>query len=774
MSNIAPDDEISLEKENRSLRKRIDELERTLSDVEAAKREPIPRSTVQRWKIVAFGILLTASLIPSYLVVRDRWLENMVQIESVNKFWWETEILKALPYPQYFLLIFISTLLAMLIVLFWREKPLLVFSNLNLGVIETSDQTFHWRKLKPANYLLVAAFVTVAISAIWMIVTGRIPGWDLLLALALFLTGLILSDSERISWRERFRTQGQFIVDAVLFIIAVCAALYSTFGEQEPNLIFYILLILATLNFLKHRNRTHPIFWVSLFSLVALTWNIDGWNYVVIGDEYSFFVEVQNILDNRTAWELINTTFNGTFVYGTHPYLSSYIHDFFMKMFDNRNFGWRFSNPVLVACSLPLFYYFFKAFVPRRIAIMIVILLGFSHYLLSFSKIGYNNLQALFIMGAVLAAFAWALKSMRPLAFCVTGLCMGLCFYLYPAALYVVPLPIIGLLFFLPPTNKEALKRWSWMAVSAAILFYPLIAQPNYWAAKVAGTFMYTDAGNSFAALIENISRNALFSGLSYLYMPEQTHFVSVGYLDALSSVFVVIGFVVLVKTVFQRNKSALFLITSFLMIFFLVGATHGRNFPTATRMFLLLPWFALFTAFGLEWCLETAKSFFHVDQRAISTLLVGAIVFVNLYHTYIIDVQNMVQYHTLAPLFVKVAREINANKQIPTKSYAFVSAAGWNTEGLRIVQRAYQVPDSPTQLINVPLEGNQLPDSAQELVSQRDIVVIVQGNLEENTMTTVDIQLLTWGKSVCEIRNGKGVLQFQLWHSGDLGWLCQ
>jgi hypothetical protein len=157
-----------------------------------------------------------------------------------------------------------------------------------------------------------------------------------------------------------------------------------------------------------------------------------------------------------------------------------------------------------------------------------------------------------------------------------------------------------------------------------------------------------------------------------------------------------------------------------------------------------------------------------------LSTLLVGAIVFVNLYHTYIIDVQNMAQYHTLAPLFVKVAREIDANKQIPTKSYAFVSAAGWNTEGLQIVQRAYQVPDSPNQLINVPIEGNQLPDSAQELVAQRDIVVIVQGNLEESTMTTVDIQLLTWGKSVCEVRNGKGVLQFQLWHSGDLGWLCQ
>jgi 4-amino-4-deoxy-L-arabinose transferase-like glycosyltransferase len=118
-----------------------------------------------------------------------------------------------------------------------------------------------------------------------------------------------------------------------------------------------------------------------------------------------------------------------------------------MKLFDNRNFGWRFSNPFLMACSLPFFYYFFKAFVSQRIALMAVILLGFSHYLLSFSKIGYNNLQALFATGLVLASLTWALQSMKPIAFSATGLVMGLCFYIYPAALYVVPLPVLNLVF---------------------------------------------------------------------------------------------------------------------------------------------------------------------------------------------------------------------------------------------------------------------------------------------------------------------------------------
>jgi len=238
--------------------------------------------------------------------------------------------------------------------------------------------------------------------------------------------------------------------------------------------------------------------------------------------------------------------------------------------------------------------------------------------------------------------------------------------------------------------------------------------------------------------------------------------------------VFVVMGFVLLMKAGFRRNKSALFLGLSFLMMFFVVGATHGRNFPTATRMFLLLPWFVLFTAFGLEWSAEMAKSLFRANQWAVLSLLVGSIVIVNLYHAYVIDIRNMAQYHSLAPMFVKTVREINANSQTPPKSYAFVAPPGWSTNGMEIVQKAYLIPASPRQLINLPIEGDQLPASAIDLVNQRDIVVIVKGDLESSLLARVDAQLQGWGKSMCEIRNGRGTLQFQLWHSGDLGWLCQ
>jgi len=775
MTENAPSEEMPLEKEIQSLKQKVDELERTLSEMELNQGHTTHRVNSSRWWVKAlFVITVFVSVIPVYFVVQDRWFEKLISITAIDELWWSIIPLRTLGYPRYFLIIFLITVATALIVFFWRHKPLLVFSNLSLGKPVSSGNQVDQQQSRIGRYLLISALVIADISAGYVFIKGHIPGWELLLALMLYIVGRILMEYPIEGFKQYLQKRGRFILDASIFIIALCSVLYTLFGESKPNLVFYLLFIAASINFLRHKKEIPTIFWASVASLVALTWRIDGWEYVVIGDEYNFYNEIRNILENRTTWQLINNTFNGNFVYGTHPYFSSYIQNFFMKLFGNHNFGWRFSNPFLVAASLFFFYYFFKTFIPHRTALITVVLLGASHYLLSFSKIGYNNLQALFALGLVLATFVWALKAMNFTAFSLLGLSIGICFYIYPAALYIIPLPFLGLLIFLPPTNKDALKRWGWTIISLALLVYPLIAQPKYWATKVAGTFLYTDVSNSVGTLIKNISLNMLYTSLSFLYIPEQTHYVSTGYMDPLSSIFIVMGFAVLAKLAFGRNKSALFLALSFLWMFFIVGATHGRNFPTATRMFLLLPWFALFTAFGLEWCAERSAYLFNANRRSILILATGLIVIVNLYHAYVIDIKNMAQYHTLAPMFVKTVREINANSQVPPKSYAFVAPPGWDISGMTMIQRVYLVPDSPRQLINLPVDGSQLPESAAELVSQRDVVTIVKADMDATIMSQVDAQLSSWGKSMCEIRNGKGTLQFQLWHSGDLAWLCQ
>jgi hypothetical protein len=444
-----------------------------------------------------------------------------------------------------------------------------------------------------------------------------------------------------------------------------------------------------------------------------------------------------------------------------------------MLLFDNHNFGWRFSNPFLVACSLFFFYSFFKSFLAQRTAIITVILIGFSHYLISFSKIGYNNPQALFAMGLLLAATAWALKSRRVIAFSLLGLCIGLCFYVYPAALYLIPLPFFALLVFYPPWKKGALQNWALVILSAAILIYPLIIQAKYWETKIPGTFIGAQVSASAGSLAGNIFTNILYSFYSYLYTVQQTHFVSTGYIDPLSGVFFITGLVYLLKQIGRLNKSAIFLAGSFLFMLVMVGATHGREFPTTTRMFLLVPWFAAFTAFGLEWFLDKASGLFSINQRSLIGFAILCLIAVNLYQAYGINVRNTAQYQSIEAMFLKTAREVSANPNVQPKSYVFIGPPGWGIDGLRMLQKTFQVPDSPRLLSNLPLDGDRIPVPAEAALLDSDTVVLVLANMAPERIANVDASLAGLGRAMCEIKNMAGNVQFQLWHTGDLGWLC-
>jgi hypothetical protein len=779
MSEHPPIENPSLENENRVLKQRIDELERIISSGNGGVRagsSPVKIDIRQRlkiWlKIILFTAVLAVAAIPSYLVLRDRWLEHYVNISFVNELWWKIVFLRQFPLPRYFLAIFAATLLSAVLVFLWRGGPVLVLSNLTLGDGTTPLINVQAWQQKTARILLACSAGLILISATVMILARRIPGIELLLALLLLIAGLVLREYPIEDIKALLERRGRFWLDAALFFLAVCLALYGAFGITKPDAIYLVVLILTGVNFARHWRVTPPIFWVSVAALIALTWKINGWEYTVIGDEYSFF-EVRMHMANMTIRELLNNTFNGTFVYGSHPYFSSYIQYVFMLLFDNHNFGWRFSNPFLVACSLFFFYSFFKSFLSQRTALITVILLGFSHYLMSFTKIGYNNPQALFAMGLVLAATAWALKTRRVIAFSLLGLCIGLCFYVYPAALYLIPLPFFALLIFYPPWKKGALKNWLLVILAAAVLIYPLIIQAKYWETKIPGTFITSEVSASTGSLAKNILINIFYAFYSYLYTIQQTHFVSTGYIDPLSGVFFITGMAYLFKQIARMNKSAIFLAGSFLFMLVIVGATHGREFPTTTRMFMLLPWFAVFTAFGLEWYLDKASNLFTVKQSSLLVIAILCIIAVNLYQAYRINIRNTAQYQAVEAMFLKTAREINVRPDIQPKSYVFIGPPDWGIDGLRMLQRAYQVPDSPTQLAYLPLDGDRIPVTAETILLDNNTVVLVLANMAPERIASVDASLAGLGRAMCEIKNMAGNVQFQLWHTGDLGWLC-
>lgn len=769
-----------LAEENETLKQRIDELEQAL-DKSLAWNLPTASPNIKpgaiNWpKLLLFLLTIFASIIPVYFVLQEKWNENLISITAIDEAWWAVPFFRELAFPRFFLIVFALLIVVWAIILRWPARGELAFSNFTVGNIQESA-SFSGLKKKLWFGLVAAAFGIAAIGAVaTLFIKERIPGWELLLALGLYLAGWAVKELSIAEIRDFLVRRGRLILDSFIFIIALSGALYAFWGSNNgPHFIFYLLFIIASINLAKHFWQIHPIFWISIISLVAMTWNIDAWEYVVIGDEYAFYGEIRSILENRTAWELINATFNGTLVYGSHPYFSSYIHNLFLKLFDNQNFGWRFSNPVTVASSLVFFYYFFKHFIPRRHAFVAVIFLGFSHYLISFSKIGYNNLQALFGLGLVLAVFTWALKSGRKVAFAFLGLAMGLCFYLYPAALYIVPLPIFGLLIFAPPVNKDRLTQWGWMLVSMLLLIYPLFYQPQYWQEKIPGTLLHIDFASAGQSPLANIISNLFYAFFSYLYTIEETHFVSTSFSDPLSSFFIVFGMAALIGLAWKKNRSALFLGGSFLFFVVMIGASHGRQFPPTTRMFMLLPWYGLFCAYGIEWVMEKANSLYSIKGRNILILILSSIVLVNLYQSYKVDIQRVDQYQSEGALFIKMVREISATEDVPKKMYYFVENTSWDTGGLEIIQQVYGYPESPAQLKALYVdENNRLPESAHEIVSDYHSVILVKTNLDESIRTNVGQQLQEWGRSSCPVRNASGHAYFDIWHTGDFGWFCE
>jgi hypothetical protein len=724
-------------------------------------------------KQIFFILFIGLSAIPPILVVRDRWLGYPIGIQSTDYLWWNKIISLPLSHPRYFLGIWGICIFSWLIVTFSsRTSGILSIDQQTESVVESNrtDKTSQ----KAGSLLIWSALGIALVSAGIGTLQARIPGWELLLALAIYGCGWLLQEYGRDKPVQFFRDHGRFIYDTAIFVISFCGILYALFGETQRTFIFYAIFMVAIFNLYHNKRKPSLVFWISIASLAALTWKINSWEYVVIGDEYSFYEGAANVLGNRSVWSLINTAFEGSFVFGAHPYFSSYIQFFFMKIFGYLNFGWRFSNPFLVAASLFFFYYFFEYFTSRNTAIITTILLGFSHFLLSFAKIGYNNLQAFFALGLVLAALAWSLKSMKLISFTGLGLAMGFCFYVYPAALYVVPLPILGLLIHLPPVNRSAVQRWSWTLLSCLLVIYPLLMQPKYWQEKIPGTFLSTESVVPSEKSFENIVSNAVYSMLSYLYIPQETHYVSTGYLDPLSGAFVVLGSAVLAGIVVRRNKSALFLLLSFLTLLILVGATHGRNFPTTTRMFLLLPWFTLFASLGMEWTLGRFSALFKINHSPLLAVLLATVIVLNFYQAYVVDISRSTQYHNTQSLFIKIVRAIRDRGDVPTKTYYFVTEQYWTTEAILVHQWVYNLPESPQQIMALTLEENQFPAGTEEIVKEHDNIVIIRTSVDHHILAALDSQLAEWGKSMCVIKNQGGREQFQFWHSEDLNWVCE
>jgi 4-amino-4-deoxy-L-arabinose transferase-like glycosyltransferase len=726
-----------------------------------------------------FGLLIGIflAIIPVALIFYDRWLGHDEIYDRYHIIWCQFDFLCQSSFPSYFILIFPATLLFSLLFFLlahpcdWNKPAEVPFANESKASILPFDQ----RQITYSHYLLIVSAIIALTSTFFAVVYERIPYLEVFLSVTCALMGFWL---EAFSWLEIKKTVWRNLKRAGKLFIGLAALIifFRDLNQRSDHVILSGILLVGIFYIVWRWIKPGKLYWLTLLATALMLWRLNKWEYSSIGDDFGFYYYALERFSPDGWRYMFNNLTGGTGVYHSHPVLSSFFQVISMTLFGQDGFGWRASSVIASALSLPFFYWFFKDFVSRRIAFTTVFLLGVSHYLINFSKIGYNNTQALFGMGLVLAAGGYAVKTRTRFAYSLIGFSAGFCFYLYPAALYAVPLPILLLLIFDPPKSKTDWIKWLVTAGIGLITILPLLFQPDYWAEKLPGTF-FENIGQPLGQQVLLVVYNLIYSFYSYIYIVNESHYVAVSYVDPLTAILIPIGMAWVVQQ-FNHNKFARFVFLSFAVFLFEVGASSGRFYPSTTRMFMILPWFMFFGALGAEWIWikrtklasllqikvtplpfirENKKtpefSLFKLNKNWAGKLFLFFVMILNIFMAYALFPSRSAGSASIEKLFLRQVERDQAFKYHDQITYLFVTDESWRIDGFQIYPKMFHLPASVIQLQRTVINGAGIDQRYKELAESDLTVIILQPSLDIEIQNNLANYFYSLNKDVCRVR---------------------
>jgi 4-amino-4-deoxy-L-arabinose transferase-like glycosyltransferase len=360
-------------------------------------------------------------------------------------------------------------------------------------------------------------------------VDNLLVGFPLLVAggllLALGLRGISLLPSLRSAFEAtplQLRRLASFwpglLVGSVVFI-----ALMTTLGKPDFEsysvplwLAAFLLFLTAAFQWDRQRQvslsprlaRADLLWMLGLFTAGVLigTYRLQGLPDQLMGDEGSFWTIARDI-----AVGIFKPSIFTSGVY-TFPVFSSVIQAWFLRLFGIDLWGWRMGSMLMGMLTVPPLYLLAREAFDRRIAVASSVALIVSPYFIDFSRLGYNNIQALFFV--TLALYWLYLGVQRRSAFylLLAGGMSGLGFYTYFAARFalIISLAFVVLLWLFRRINFRSLL----FILVVLLLGFGLIASPYI----VHG--YATDPHGMTYKTWESVFINT-FNGLQF-YTPEQ------------------------------------------------------------------------------------------------------------------------------------------------------------------------------------------------------------------------------------------------------------
>lgn len=752
-----------------------------LLGIEPTKETTKSASKASRVRVAVFlGVVVFLGGLAVGLVVWDRWLFSMIVKDWVYELACGLNLFCNKLYPEYFILITPALILLAAVLWLWAGR---INREAGIGIV------FHGREPIPDEGLpaigsrrwklslegVILGTLGLLVIFARTILGRNLPGWELVLMLLLVMGGLYLREGP-VGRVRRFVAGNWRWMAAYLIFHSLLLLMFQRYHTSlRFNWLYAALPLIFGIVSFRWLKSTPVILWFFTIGIVFGLWNINAWWSSAIGDEYEFWFVARRILTQQTLPEVARNLLSASGVYGAHPFFSSVIQAVFMKVFGLNGFGWRISSMYLSMLSSVFLYLALKSFVERRIALAAGLLLATAHYLLSFGKIGKNNLQALFFLCVVIWAATVAVRSRDKFyGFALTGICLGMCFYVYPAALYAVPIPLLLLLMYTPPLRWEMILRWLVMLGTMLALITPLLIQPQYWVEKIPGTFLMTmDWINATGGLGKYMWRSFTAAFFSFLFLTGEDHFVSSSIIDPVSGMFFMFGGLFLLRFAFRKRFTWFFLL-SYLVMVFLAGATHGCPYPPGTRIFMILPWLVTAAAVGLFWILELVKFVWRGSTRIywihLYTIL-EIILLANVYQANVVAVMRGTGEQSLQTLFLRILQRAETIYPDDPRTFIFLTDDQWSSVPTQHLPDYYPLQSKFGEYV---LEEAVIPTEAVPVLKQPDTYVIICPQLNPEMIAALGEQLLELGKEPCEILTTNNISRFQLWHPPDEDELCR
>jgi len=364
---------------------------------------------------------------------------------------------------------------------------------------------------------------------------------------------------------------------------------------------------------------------LAIIGLVIGAYRLQGVPDSLMGDEGNFWTTARDIATGIFKPPIFS---NGVYSF---PILSSYLQAWALKDFGINLWGWRFSSVLSGVATILPFYLLARETFNRKVAIASSIALILSPYYLAFARLGYNNIQALFITTLTVYWLYIGLNRDSHLYLFLAGCVSGLGFYTYFSArvAFIISLAFIGLMLL----DRKIKFRQAAFAMTLLVFGTILIVGPYFiygisheasgmgyktleslFFNTFNGELFYSDKELFAIAPPLTINGNTLFynpkiylvlivRGLARTLLAFQKpgfiseHFISSSLTGTVGAFFYLIGLgITLLK--FKQPRSLLLLLWFFSAVFGLSSLNTVP--PRHTHMVSIIPALALLTGIGL------------------------------------------------------------------------------------------------------------------------------------------------------------------------------